>query len=121
MALGHWAVEYLGEGNGQGGSGGGALIVNMTKGTDPVGIDAEYTDKTAAEIKAAMEAGLTVVFNFVAWEEWGINAGVAYAQSFVREDNYYHVRINNDDIRGNGNILENHNDLSGPMYFIVGE
>lgn len=53
MALGHWAVEYLGEGNGQGGSGGGGLVVHLTKNSDNV-----FTaDRTAGEIIAAAGTG----------------------------------------------------------------
>lgn len=59
MALGHWAVEYLGEGNGQGGSGGGgsgggggAMVVHTV-------YDAGITslDKTWQEIYDALASG----------------------------------------------------------------
>lgn len=56
MALGHWAVEYLGEGNGQGGSGGGGgLVVHVVD---------NRMDKTWQEIYDAVEArGVALVVN----------------------------------------------------------
>lgn len=86
MALGHWAVEYLGEGNGQGGSGGfspditnpqdgDTLVYNATAGkwvngsggdgslvvhlTGEVG--AESLDKTWQEVFDALSAGSRVL------------------------------------------------------------
>lgn len=58
MALGHWAVEYLGEGNGQGSSGGGGLMVHLTKDSDNV----VTADRTAGEIIAAAGTGRPVIF-----------------------------------------------------------
>lgn len=54
MALGHWAVEYLGEGNGQGGSGGGGLVVHVS--TDEA-TGEKTLDKTWQEIHDALAAG----------------------------------------------------------------
>lgn len=58
MALGHWAVEYLGEGNGQGGSGGGGLVVRE-KSYDETEHVATY-DKTWQEVYDAISAGVLV-------------------------------------------------------------
>lgn len=58
MALGHWAVEYLGEGNGQGGSGGGGGLVvhaNFDQSTQRVELD-----KTWKEINDTLAAGGSV-------------------------------------------------------------
>lgn len=52
MALGHWAVEYLGEGMGQGGSGGGGLVIHQT-----VDAETKTMDKTWQEIFDAVQAG----------------------------------------------------------------
>lgn len=115
MALGHWAVEYLGEGNGQGGSGGGGLVVNFTKGKNyDTDNDAEITDKTTAEIKAAIEAGTPVVFNFVSWEDWGFEGGSYFAQSFTMDNDRYNV------LTALGQFIVGYS-LSGPMYFAVGD
>lgn len=58
MALGHWAVEYLGEGNGQGGSGGGGGLVVHMVGDDPT---RPNLDKTWQEIHDALVAGRYVL------------------------------------------------------------
>lgn len=58
MALGHWAVEYLGEGNGQGGSGGGGGLVVHMVGDDPI---RPNLDKTWQEIHDALVAGRYVL------------------------------------------------------------
>lgn len=58
MALGHWAVEYLGEGNGQGGSGGGGLVVHVNE--DEATSD-HTLDKTWQEIYDALAAGRYVL------------------------------------------------------------
>lgn len=57
MALGHWAVEYLGEGMAQGGSGGGGLVVHVN--VDQSTETAEM-DKTWKEIDDMLAAGGSV-------------------------------------------------------------
>jgi len=58
MALGHWAVEYLGEGNGQDGSGGGGLVVHE-KSYDETEQVTTF-DKTWQEVYDAISAGVLV-------------------------------------------------------------
>lgn len=58
MALGHWAVEYLGEGNGQSGSGGGGGAVWLTVTKSEYSNRTEYKlNKTWKEIKDALAEG----------------------------------------------------------------
>lgn len=59
MALGHWAVEYLGEGMGQGGSGVGGLVVRE-KSYDETEEVTTY-DKTWQEVYDAISAGVLVI------------------------------------------------------------
>ena len=70
MALGHWAVEYLGEGNGHGGSGGGGeMVLTVTK--EVVGNDTYcILNKTWKEIKDALAAGTQVVLYGEGEGEW---------------------------------------------------
>mgnify|MGYP006958173522 CR=1 FL=1 len=95
MALGHWAVEYLGEGNGQGGSGGGGvLVVHESTWTEDT-ITYFQLDKTWQEIYDALLSGVLV--NIVEFNN--VAEGVTVISSLIMEaehfNNTYRVRLRN--------------------------
>lgn len=91
MALGHWAVEYLGEaGAGQGGSGsGGGGLVVREKSYDETEQVITY-DKTWQEVNDAISAGVLVTM-IPAFP----SAGVApfYCTSVGVQDGVYEARF----------------------------
>ena len=82
MALGHWAVEYLGEGNGQGGSGGGGLVVHVTESEE--GSTTYHTlDQTWQTIHDALAAGVPVMLPGAI--NWGVSQQQIYEAYFYND------------------------------------